>query len=109
MITWNDFEKIGLHSGTIIDVKPFPEAKKPAYQLTIDFGSMGIRNSSAQITQLYLPETLIGKTIIAVLNFPVKKIANFSSECLVLGVHDENGAVTLLTTDHPISNGSKVC
>jgi tRNA-binding protein len=109
MITWNDFENIGLYSGTIIEVKPFPEAKKPAYQLTIDFGSMGIRNSSAQITQLYLPNALIGKTIIAVLNFPVKKIANFNSECLVLGIHNDNGAVTLLTTDHPISNGSKVC
>ena len=90
MINWGDFEKIEMRAGTIIDAVNFLNAKKPAYQLTIDFGELGIKRSSAQITALYQKEKLIGKQVIAVVNFPVKQIANFFSECLVLGVYNEN-------------------
>ena len=84
-ITWQDFEKIDMRSGTIINVSDFPEARKPSYKLEIDFGPLGIKKSSAQITDLYKKEDLIGKQILAVVNFPKKQIANFFSECLVLG------------------------
>ena len=85
-ISWQDFEKIDIRSGTIIEVSDFEKARNPAYQLKIDFGDLGIKNSSAQITELYTKEDLVGKQILAVVNFPVKQIANFFSECLVLGV-----------------------
>lgn len=84
MITWDDFEKIEMHVGTIVDAHDFPEARSPAFQLKIDFGNLGIKKSSAQITLLYTKEELIGKQVIAVTNFPPKQIANFMSECLVL-------------------------
>lgn len=108
MISWADFEKIDIRTGTILEARPFPEAIKPAYQLVIDFGALGIKQSSAQITKHYSPETLVGKQIIAVVNFPPKKIAHFFSECLVLGVYDENHQVILLEPNLPTGNGFKI-
>ena len=108
MITWEDFEKVDIRTGTILAVDNFPGAKKPAYQLTIDFGELGIKKSSAQITSLYKKEELIGKQVIAVVNFPVKQIANFFSECLVLGVYNENKDVVLLQPSLPVQNGGKI-
>ena len=108
MITWADFEKVDIRVGTILEVSEFPNAKKPAYQLTIDFGYLGIKRSSAQITSLYTREKLIGKQVIAVVNFPPKQIANFFSECLVLGVYNENNDVVLLQATMPVKNGSKI-
>ena len=108
MITWNDFEKIEMLVGTIIDATDFVNAKKPAYQLTIDFGDAGIKRSSAQITALYQKENLIGIQVIAVVNFPVKQIANFFSECLVLGVYNENNDVVLLQPSLIVKNGCKI-
>ncbi|WP_426275184.1 tRNA-binding protein [Chryseobacterium sp. S-02] len=108
-ISWTDFEKIDIRSGTIISVNDFEKARNPSYQLEIDFGELGIKKSSAQITSLYKKEELIGKQILAVVNFPKKQIANFFSECLVLGVYGENKSeVTLLTTSLPTTNGSQV-
>lgn len=108
MITWNDFEKIEIRTGTIIEVNDFPQARKPAYQLTIDFGELGIKKSSAQITAHYSKEELLNRQIIAVVNFPPKQIANFVSECLVLGVYDENKDVILLQPGKPVANGMKI-
>ncbi len=108
MINWADFEKIDIRSGTIIEVTDFPKAKKPSYQLTIDFGPLGIKHSSAQITHHYQKESLIGKQVVAVINFPVKQIANFFSECLVLGVYDENNQVILLQPDTSVTNGQRI-
>jgi len=108
MITWDDFEKVDMRVGTIIDVVGFPNAKQPAYQLTIDFGESGIKKSSAQITQLYGKEKLIGVQVIAVVNFPPKQIANFFSECLVLGVYNEDKEVVLLQPGLQVKNGCKV-
>ena len=107
-ISWEDFEKIDIRSGTIISVSDFPKARNPSYQLEIDFGILGIRKSSAQITTLYPKGDLIGKQILAVVNFPKKQIANFFSECLVLGVYGENNEVTLLSTTLPGKNGLQV-
>jgi tRNA-binding protein len=108
-ITWSDFEKIDMRVGTIVDVKPFAKAIKPAWQLTIDFGNeLGVKNSSAQITTLYEAEQLLGKQVIAVVNFPPKQIANFISECLVLGVYDEENNVVLLQAERPVANGCKI-
>ena len=109
MITWNDFEKVEMRVGTIIEVNDFPKAKKPAYQLTIDFGvELGIKKSSAQITKRYTKEDLIGKQIIAVVNFPKKQIADFMSECLVLGSVGEENDIVLLTSDIPVENGLRI-
>ena len=105
MIKYEDFEKIEITTGTIIDANDFPKANKPAYQLTIDFGQKGIKKSSAQITKLYSKDQLIGRQIIAVTNFPVKQIANFQSECLVLGVVDEDDKVILLQPEREVKNG----
>ena len=107
-ISWADFEKLDIRSGTIISVSDFPKARNPSYQLEIDFGILGIRKSSAQITTLYPKGDLIGKQILAVVNFPKKQIANFFSECLVLGVYGENNEVTLLSTTLPVKNGLQV-
>ena len=105
-ITWNDFEKIDIRIGTIVDVQPFQKAKNPAYKLWIDFGEeLGIRKTSAQITVLYDLEELIGKQIVAVVNFPPKQIADFMSECLVLGVVGNNKEVTLLSPGKAVKNG----
>ncbi len=108
MINWDDFEKIEIRSGTILEVTDFPKAKKPAYQLRIDFGPLGIKNSSAQITHHYTKEQLINRQVIAVVNFPPKQIANFFSECLVLGVYDENNQVILLQPEKPVRNGQRI-
>ena len=108
MISWQDFEKIDIRTGTILEVNDFAGARKPAWQLHIDFGELGIKRSSAQITALYNKEELIGKQVIAVVNFPVKQIANFFSECLVLGVYNENNDVVLLQPGLPVKNGSKI-
>ena len=107
-ITYTDFDKIDMRVGTIIAVKEFPEARKPAYQLSIDFGELGIKKSSAQITKLYTPSTLMGLQVIAVINFPPKQIANFISECLVLGVLGEEGSVNLLKPGMEAKNGQRI-
>ncbi len=107
LINYPDFSKIDLRVGTIIEAEEFLEAKNPSYKLKIDFGELGVKKSSAQITSLYTLEALIGKQIIAVINFPPKQIANFMSECLVLGVVDGKD-VTLLTVDKPVINGLKI-
>ena len=108
MISWDDFEKIDMRSGTIINAEEFPNAKKAAYILTIDFGEIGIKKSSAQITALYNKEELLGKQIIAVINFPPKQIANFYSECLVLGVYTVDNKVVLLQPTQQAINGSRI-
>ncbi len=108
MIGWSDFEKIDIRIGTIMEATIFPKAKQAAYQLTINFGPLGIKKSSAQITHHYTTEKLIGLQIIAVVNFPPKQIANFFSECLVLGVYDEQNQVVLLKADKRMNNGDKI-
>ena len=108
-ITWDDFEKIDIRVGTVLEAVPFPEVRKPAYKLQIDFGAeLGIRKSSAQITAHYQPEDLVGKQVVAVVNFPPKQIANFFSECLVLGIYDDQKQVVLLQPGKSVSNGSKI-
>ncbi len=108
-ITWDDFEKIDIRAGTIIEINDFPKARKPAYQLLIDFGEpRGPRRSSAQITFHYKKEQLLNRQVIAVVNFPPKQIADFVSECLVLGVYDENNDVILLQPERPVQNGQKI-
>lgn len=108
-ISWQDFEKIDIRCGTIISVNNFEKAKNPSYQLEIDFGDLGIKKSSAQITSLYSKEDLLGKQILAVVNFPKKQIANFFSECLVMGIYGEDPKdVTLLNPSRPVKNGLQV-
>lgn len=108
-INWNDFEKVAMHVGTILEVADFPEARKPAYQMTIDFGNaIGIKKSSAQITKRYQKEDLIGKQIIAVINFPKKQIGPFQSECLVLGSVGNDNDIVLLTSDLKVDNGLRI-
>lgn len=108
-ISWSDFEKVELRVGKIIQAELFPEARKPAYKLTIDFGlEIGERKSSAQITEHYDPESLIGKLVVAVINFPPKQIGPFMSQCLVTGFADEKGHVVLAVPDQPVPLGSKL-
>ena len=109
MITYEDFEKVDIRSGTIVDVEDFPAAKKPAYKLVVDFGpTIGRKGSSAQITHLYTKEQLIGKQIIAVVNFPKKRIAGFESEVLVLGLSDTQGHIVLVEPSTRVPNGHKL-
>lgn len=108
MISWDDFEKVDMRVGTILEANDFPNARKPAYQLLIDFGELGQKRSSAQVTALYTKEDLLGKQVIAVVNFPVKQIANFFSECLVLGVYTTGNNVVLLQPSLQVNNGEKV-
>lgn len=106
-IRWEDFAKMEIRVGTIIHAEVFKEAKKPAYKMSVDFGEYGILKTSAQITSRYQPEEIIGKQVIAVVNFPPKQIATLQSECLILGAL--NGSeVILLTTDQPVSNGCRI-
>lgn len=107
-ITWDDFEKIDIRAETITEVNDFPKAKKPSYQLKIDFGELGIRQSSAQITTFYNKDELIGKQVVAVVNFPPKQIANFFSECLVLGIYTDKKDVVLLQPERKVQNGWKI-
>lgn len=107
-LSWSDFEKVEMRVGTIIEASDFPEAHNPSYQLLIDFGSeIGQRKTSAQITSLYSKKEVIGKQVVAVVNFPKKQIANFMSECLVLGAV-EGKNVTLLRPDKPVENGLRI-
>lgn len=108
LITWHDFEQVELRAGTILEVMDFPQARKPAYKLKVDFGPYGIKWSSAQITKHYTREELPGRQIIAVINFPEKQIANFMSQFLVTGMADANGDIVLTTIDKPVPNGSKL-
>lgn len=107
-ITWKDFEKIEMRVGTVVKIEDFPKANKPAYKLFIDFGNLGLKKSSAQITSLYSKEELIGKQIIAVVNFPPKQIADFMSECLVMGIYNEDDNVVLFSPDKKVDNGCLV-
>ncbi|HXG02025.1 MAG TPA: tRNA-binding protein [Candidatus Binatia bacterium] len=107
-ITWADFEKVDIRVGVVIDAQPFPEARKPAYRLTIDFGPLGLKRSSAQITRYYQPADLIGRQVVAVVNFPPKQIGPFVSEVLVLGAYDEAGEVVLLRPDHTVGPGARI-
>lgn len=106
-ITFEDFTKVDIRVGTIIEVNDFPEARNPAYQLTIDFGDLGIKKSSAQITTLYKKQELLNRQILAVINFPKKQIAKFMSECLVLGAVDGKDVI-LLKPESKVKNGSTV-
>jgi tRNA-binding protein len=109
MISWHDFEKVEMRVGTIVEVHYFPKANKPAFQLTIDFGAeIGLKKSSAQITKQYSRDDLIGKQIVAVVNFPKKQIADFMSECLVLGSIGTENDIVLLSSDKPVANGLRV-
>lgn len=107
MVTIEDFMKLDVRVGTIIEAKVFEKAKKPAYQLKIDFGEFGVKKSSAQITDLYKPDDLIGKQILAVINFPPRQVADFMSEVLVLGTYSKDGVV-LITPDRKVNNGDKL-
>ena len=108
-ITFDDFLKVDIRAGTIIEAETFPEARKPAYKLKIDFGpDIGVRKSSAQITVHYTPETLVGRQVMAVVNFPPRQIGPFRSEVLTLGVADANGDIVLAAIDKPVENGAKL-
>ena len=108
MITWEDFEKVEMMVGTITAAEDFPKARNPAYKLTIDLGEFGIKKSSAQITKLYSADELIGKQVICVTNFPPKQIADFKSECLVLGVVQGGKEVILLQPERKAENGRRI-
>jgi tRNA-binding protein len=109
VISWSDFEKIDIRCGTVIEVKDFPKARKPSYQFLIDFGQeLGIKRSSAQVTQYYKKEELVNRQIIAIVNFPPKQIADFFSECLVLGIYDENNHVILLQPERAVKIGQRI-
>lgn len=107
-LSWKEFERVDIRVGTIVGAEVFEEAVKPAYKIKIDFGDLGIKKTSAQITKLYQPEELIGRQVLAVVNFPPKQIANFMSECLLLGAMGEEGEVTLIKPDSPIADGLRI-
>lgn len=108
MITFPDFEKVDMRVGVVVDAQEFPEARRPAYKLWIDFGPLGVKRSSAQITHHYRIAELVGRQAVAVVNFPPRQIGPFVSEVLVLGAYDETGEVILLHPDHGVSRGSKI-
>lgn len=108
-INWQDFEKVQLCAGTIVEVEEFPEARKPAYKLFVDFGpEIGTKKSSARVTDLYTPEDLIGKQVLAVVNFPPRQIGPFMSECLVTGFYQKDGAVVLAVPEREVDNGVRL-
>jgi len=107
-IEWNDFEKVCVASGTVLEVEDYPEARKPAYKIKADFGTFGVKKTSAQVTDLYTKEELMGKQIVGVLNFPVKQIGSFMSEFLLTGFYREDGAVVLAVPDKEVENGSRL-
>jgi len=108
MATFDDFQRLDIRIGTVIEATPFPEARVPAIKLVIDFGELGIRRSSAQITRRYTPEALVGRQVAAVVNMPPRRIAGFASEVLVLGGIPKPGDVVLLALDQPVPDGTKV-
>jgi tRNA-binding protein len=107
-LSWADFEKVDMRVGVVVDAQPFPEARRPALKLSIDFGPLGMKRSSAQITDHYRPADLVGRRVVAVVNFPPKQIGPFVSEVLVLGAYDERGAVVLLRPDLEVAPGAKI-
>ncbi|MBE9586568.1 tRNA-binding protein [Mucilaginibacter sp. JRF] len=107
-ISWNDFEKVELRAGTILEAVDYPEARKPAYKVRVDFGEFGIKWSSAQITKHYTKDELVGRQIVGVINFPKKQIGKFMSEFLVTGFADENGDIVLTALERPVPNGHKL-
>lgn len=108
-ISWEDFEKVDVRVGNVVEAEPFPETRKPSIKLTVDFGpEIGTRKTSAQLTAHYEPEGLVGRQVVAVVNFPPKRIAGFRSEVLVLGVPDEAGEVVLLSPDHDVPPGGRM-
>jgi tRNA-binding protein len=107
-LTWAEFEKVDMRAGVVIEAEAFPEARRPALKLRIDFGPLGVKRSSAQIVDHYRPEDLVGRTVIAVVNFPPKQIGPFVSEVLVLGAYNDKGEVILLRPDLEVSPGSKI-
>lgn len=107
-IAWADFEKVDIRVGIVTDAKTFPEARRPAYRLWIDFGPLGVKRSSAQITAHYEPEALVGRHVIAVVNFPPRQIGPFVSDVLVLGAYDDAGEVVLLHPDSPVTPGARI-
>lgn len=109
-ISWEDFAKVELRVGTVVEVQPFPEARKPAYIIHVDFGpEFGVRKTSAQITDLYTPETLIGRQILGVVNFPIKQIGPMRSEFLLTGFHRDDGSVVITSPEQAVPNGAKLC
>lgn len=107
-LSWAEFEKVDMRVGTVVDAQPFPEARRPAYKLWVDFGPMGVKRSSAQITHRYALGDLVGRRVIAVVNFPPKQIGPFVSEVLVLGAYDERGEVILLRPDFEVTSGARI-
>jgi tRNA-binding protein len=108
-ISFDDFEKVLIVAGTVLEAREFPEARKPAYQLKVDLGPYGVKQSSAQITKVYTTDELTGKKVVCVINFPPKKIAGFTSEILVTGFYNEEGNVVLTTIDGDVPDGTRLC